>query len=327
MHKRSTDEDGSSTPVSIFDESVQAPPAVLCRNVVRIYAAEGIEVQALQGLNLRVEAGELVGLVGQSGSGKSTLLTILAGQDRPTAGTAIVHGHDLSALSRRERVHYRRHVIGFIWQQTERNLIGQLTATENILAVCATGTSAARRSRAHDLLQALGVESCAHQRPVQMSGGQQQRVAIAVALANQPAVLLADEPTGQLDEATSAEVLDALETVNRQFGVTTLIVTHDPTVADHVRRTIRIRDGRTSTETLRNLSEGAGVAQEFAIIDSAGRLQLPEEYVERFGLADKVRLSPTDDHIQVWPDAAPARRGRHASRDEGRSANPAEENQ
>ncbi|AYF97055.1 ABC transporter ATP-binding protein [Protaetiibacter intestinalis] len=284
-----------------------AEPDILCSELVRIFTAQGVEVQALQGLDLRVERGELVALVGASGSGKSTLLGILAGLDTPTAGVAQVAGHDLTTMGRRERIAYRRRSVGFIWQQTSRNLVGYLTAAENIaLAHLVAGVVPRREraSRAAGLLELLGIGELADRRPAELSGGQQQRVALAVALANGPRVLLADEPTGELDETSSAQVLEAMETVGREHGLTTLVVTHDGAVAEHVDRTIRIRDGRTSTEVLRSTrtdAEGARVrvAEEFAVLDRAGRLQLPAEFTGALGLRDRVRLSLEPDHIQV----------------------------
>jgi ABC-type lipoprotein export system ATPase subunit len=283
---------------------------ILCRDLVRIFATDGVEVQALQGLNLTVEAGELVAVVGASGSGKSTLLNILSGLDTPTGGSAVVAGTDLLTMGRRERVHYQRSTVGFVWQQTSRNLLPYLTAAENValpLELSGAGTRAERAARVGDLLELLDVGDVADRRPDRMSGGQQQRVAIAVAVANAPRVLLADEPTGELDEATSAEVLEALRWVNRATGVTTLIVTHDPAVSEHVARTVQIRDGRTSTEVLRRTEvdeHGAErhVAEEFAVLDRVGRLQLPPEFVEALDLRDRVRLALEPDHVQVRPD-------------------------
>jgi len=281
-------------------------PEILCTDLVRIYAAEGIEVQALQGLNLRVEAGEMAAIVGASGSGKSTLLGILSGLDRPSAGTAVVAGANLLALTRAQRVAYRRHTVGFVWQQTGRNLLPYLTAAENIAmarSVAKTPRSAADEDA---LLELLEIGHCRDRTPAQMSGGEQQRAAIAVALANSPRVLLADEPTGELDEATSAEVLEAMRGVNAELGVTTLIVTHDPTVSEHVRRTVQIRDGRTSTEVLRHTEQHSSgdervIAEEFAVIDRVGRLQLPQEYVTSLELRERVRLALEPDHLTVWP--------------------------
>jgi ABC-type lipoprotein export system ATPase subunit len=280
---------------------------IVCDRLVRIYIAEGIEVQALQGLDLVVEAGELTALVGASGSGKSTLMNILAGLDAPTAGGVRVAGNDLALMSARQRLGYRRKTVGFIWQQTARNLLPYLTGAQNVelpLRMAGAGRGA-RRNRAGDLLDLLSVAHCARRRPDQMSGGEQQRVAIAVALANSPAVLLADEPTGELDSATAASVFSALQTANSELGVTVLVVTHDPAVSVMVRRVIAIRDGRTSTETLRRGADGSGdgPAVEYAVLDRAGRLQLPREMTEALGMRDRVRLEPEPDHIGVWPDA------------------------
>ncbi|HMO11596.1 MAG TPA: ABC transporter ATP-binding protein [Actinotalea sp.] len=272
-------------------------------------------MQALQGLNLFVEAGDLVALVGASGSGKSTLLTILSGLDRPTAGSARVAGHDLVAMSARERQQYRRDTVGFVWQQTARNLLPYLTAAENVglpMVLHRAGRGSARRARVDELLEVLGVAHLADRLPTELSGGEQQRVAIATALANSPRVLLADEPTGELDEATSADVLDAIRQGTTELSMTTLIVTHDPTVSAHVRRTVRIRDGRTATETLRRVAmdlDGSEhhLHEEFAVIDRLGRLQLPREFVEALSLRDRVRLALEPDHVRVAPhDARPA---------------------
>ncbi|MGX5696928.1 ABC transporter ATP-binding protein [Agromyces soli] len=292
-------------------------PHILCVDLVRIFSADGVEVQALQGLNLRIDPGEMVAVVGASGSGKSTLLTILSGLDTATAGVARVAGHDLLTMGGRERVAYQRHTVGFVWQQTSRNLLPYLTAAENLaLAMNVAGTfrGASRAARIGELLGLLEVEGFADRRPAELSGGQQQRVAIAVALANEPRVLLADEPTGELDEATSASVLEAMRRVNDELGVTTLIVTHDPTVSEHVRRTVQIRDGRTSTEVLRSTrldEHGAehAVAEEFAVLDRVGRLQLPHDFVASLELRDRVRLALEPDHVGVWPghEGAPQR--------------------
>jgi ABC-type lipoprotein export system ATPase subunit len=272
----------------------------------------------------------MVALVGASGSGKSTLLTILAGLDTPTAGSAVVAGHDLVAMGPAERLEYQRRSVGFVWQQSARNLLPYLSAAENIAmahAVAGVIPRARRRQAADELLELLTVGEVADRRPDQLSGGQKQRVAIAVSLANEPRVLLADEPTGELDEATSADVLAAMETVNRERGVTTLIVTHDPAVSEHVGRTVRIRDGRTSTETLRSThidAEGrqVRVAEEYAVLDKAGRMQLPAEFTAALALRDRVRLSLEPDRVEVRPGDRPVPRpepghGRHRAGVEG----------
>jgi ABC-type lipoprotein export system ATPase subunit len=282
---------------------------VMCDRLVRIYATDGIEVQALQGLDLLIDEGELTAIVGASGSGKSTLMNILAGLDTPTAGRARVAGHDLAAMSPRDRLGYRRSTVGFLWQQTSRNLLPYLTALQNVIMPMrfdGLGRKV-RTRRAAGLLEMLGVAHCAGRRPAEMSGGEQQRTSIATALANQPRVVLADEPTGELDSATAREVFAALQTANSELGVTVLVVTHDPAVSAEVQRTIAIRDGRTSSETLRHdVADEHGNATrhavEYAVLDRAGRVQLPRAMTEELGLRDRVRLRQEPDHIGVWPD-------------------------
>lgn len=289
--------------------TVAATPQIECIDLVRIFRGAGVEVQALQGLNLTVDRGELTAIVGASGSGKSTLLAILSALDVATAGQARVGGHDLLSLSPAERATYRREVAGFVWQQTSRNFLPELTITDNIaltLSLRGRGERKRRAGRVDELLDLLGVAHVRGRLPGAMTGGERQRAAIAVALANDPEVVFADEPTGELDDANSALVLDAMRVANEQLGVTVLIVTHDPGVSAHVRRTVQIRDGRTSTEVLRSTSVDASgvsshVAEEFAVLDRVGRLQLPKDQLDRIGLRDRVRLDFAERHIEVHP--------------------------
>jgi ABC-type lipoprotein export system ATPase subunit len=285
-------------------------PLIECDGLVKIFKVADLEVVALQGLDLIVDRGEFVAIVGASGSGKSTLLSILAGLEIPSAGRVVVDGHLVAEMDAGERTAYRRSVLGFIWQQTARNLLPYLTARENIeLPMLLEGVyRKQRRERSTELLQLVGLADRADHRPGMLSGGEQQRVAIGVALANAPALILVDEPTGELDTATAHEVFDLLRDVNRRLGVTILVVTHDPLVSDQVSRTIAIRDGRTSTETLRRRAlTDAGdhhvIAEEYAVLDRVGRLQLPRGHVEALGLRRRVRLVLEEDHIEIWPDA------------------------
>ncbi|MBX9244977.1 ABC transporter ATP-binding protein [Actinotalea ferrariae] len=286
---------------------------VVCDNLVRIYQTGtgpgAVEVQALQGLDLLVDTGEMVAVVGASGSGKSTLLAVLSGMDAPTAGRVRVGRWDLGAMSRAERVEYRRSTVGFVWQQTSRNLVPYLTAAHNVaLPLNLAGhPRRRRRARAAELLELVGVAHCAARRPREMSGGEQQRAAIAVALANAPRLLLADEPTGELDTATSQDVFDALRTVNRSLGTTVVVVTHDQAVSGQVERTVAIRDGRTSSEVLRRTEhDGEGgsavVAEEYAVMDRAGRVQVPREYREALELTRRVRLALEDEQVTIRRD-------------------------
>jgi len=277
---------------------------IVCDNLVRIYQTGSVEVQALQGLDLLVADGEMVAVVGASGSGKSTLLSILAGADPPTAGRARVAGWDLLSMSRSERVRYRRHVVGLVRQQAARNLVPYLTAAQVVdlpLTIAGTGRRE-RRARVAELLEALGVAGCADRRPAQLSGGEQQRVAICVALANRPQVLLTDEPTGELDSESAQEVFAALRTANTELGTTIVIVTHDAGVSGQVARTVAIRDGRTSSEVLRRDTGGDVTHEEYAVMDRAGRVQVPREYREALALTRRVRLALETDHLGVWRD-------------------------
>jgi ABC-type lipoprotein export system ATPase subunit len=282
---------------------------IVCDNLVKIYKVANLEVVALQGLDLLVEPGEFIALVGASGSGKSTLMNILGGLDVPSAGRAVVADHVLGEMDGRERTQYRRRVIGFVWQQTGRNLLPYLTARQNVeLPMVLNGVARdEREERAAGLLARVGLAERGDHRPERLSGGEQQRVAIAVALANQPAVLFADEPTGELDSVTAGEVFDLLRTVNRDLGVTIVVVTHDPLVSEQVTRTVAIRDGRTSSETLRQraVTESGDhhiISEEYAVLDRVGRLQLPRGHVEALGMERRVRLVLETDHIGVWPD-------------------------
>ncbi|BCB80765.1 ABC transporter ATP-binding protein [Phytohabitans flavus] len=276
---------------------------IVCDGLVRIFKTDGVEVVALQGLDLVVDRGELLAIVGASGSGKSTLLNILSGLDVPTAGIARVAGVDLLTMSAKRRLRYRRHMVGFVWQQTARNLLPYLSAKENVelpmrLARRRAGT------RPLELLEMVGVAHCADRRPAQMSGGEQQRCAVAVAVANDPEVLFADEPTGELDEATAGEVFGALRTINAELGVTIVVVTHDAQVAAQVRRTVAIRDGRTASEVRRSArvaDDGSHelVTEEYALLDRAGRMQLPAAFVDALALRERVKLNLEPDHVEV----------------------------
>jgi ABC-type lipoprotein export system ATPase subunit len=295
-------------------------PMVTCENLVKIYKVADLEVVALQGLDLEVTSGEMLAVVGASGSGKSTLLNILGGLDTPSAGTCSVDGHNLTHLGEAERVRYRQFVVGHIWQQSGRNLLPELTAAANIeLPQVLVGASQSRRSqRAHELLELVGLGNMGKKRPEQLSGGEQQRVAIAVALANEPTLLLADEPTGELDSVTASEVMALLHKLNRELELTVIIVTHDVAIAAAADRTIAIRDGRTSTETVRreaplvgaNLQTATSSAiiglpsdthLESVLIDRVGRLQLPKDAIETIPFNGRALVRIEGDHVELWP--------------------------
>ncbi len=284
---------------------MEEQPFVLCENLVKIYKVAELEVVALQGLDLIVQAGEMMALVGPSGAGKSTLLNVIGGLDTPSAGEVEIGGWDLLKMKERDRMRYKREVVGFAWQQPARNLLPYLTVRENIeLPMLVAGMpTAKRRARVGELLEVIGLGEHARHRPDQLSGGQQQRVALAVALANNPPLFLGDELTGQIDSQSSQQVYDALRKINQVFGTTVILVTHDPLVARLVNRVVAIRDGRTSTEIRRrhDVESGTMHEEEWVVLDKAGRLQLPKPYVEKLNLRERVKLRLEETHVTVWP--------------------------
>lgn len=277
--------------------------------LVKIFQVADLEVQALQGLDLEVDQGEILALVGPSGSGKSTLLNALGGLDRPSAGKLLVDGRDLLKLSQNELTTYRREQVGFVWQQTARNLLPYLNARQNIelLMTLAGRGLRERRTWANELIEAVGMSEYAKQKPPMLSGGQQQRISIACALANRPKILLADEPTGEVDWPTAQMILKLLRELREQYGLTIVLVTHDPRVADWADRTVAIRDGRTSTETVRKRDQSSAdadaerLAQELVVLDRSGRLQIPSDQRLLAGIGRRAKIEIVDGGILIRP--------------------------
>lgn len=286
-------------------------PIITCENLVKIYKTKDIEVLALQGLELEIARGELMAIIGNSGSGKSTFLNMIGGLDRPSAGRLIVDGKDLFKLSERELVEYKRSTVGFVWQNNARNLLPWLSAWRNVQMPMLFNKGYAKRQRAIELLELVGMEQRRRSRLNQLSGGEQQRVAIAIALANNPKILLADEPTGSVDVKTSNYLLDVFRKLNSELGLTIVIVTHDRMLAHKVNRVVSIRDGKTSSERimhsyakemaeLHGFDEGNDTHEEFAVLDRAGRLQIPREMLNQLGVeGNKVKLELQDDRIVI----------------------------
>ena len=302
------------------DALVSETSFIRCESLVKIHKVDEIEVVALQGLDLVVEKGEMIAIIGPSGSGKSSLLNVLGGLDAPSAGRAAVAGVDLLRLSDAERIAYCRTTVGFVWQNVSRNLVPYLTALENVqLPMILNGRN--RRGRAKELLELVGLGERMSHAPASMSGGEQQRVAIAIALANEPAVLLADEPTGSLDLENARRVLHILDDVRRALGVTIVIVTHDHSMAMAVDRYVEIRDGKTSREAVRRSDElylagphafdtasrpetpeaEPASHEHYALLDSAGRLQIPQEMREAYGITRRVRLVDEGGRVVIYP--------------------------
>ncbi len=286
-------------------------PHIICTDIFKIFKVADLEVVALRGLDLTIDQGEVVAIVGASGSGKTTFLNILAGYDKPSAGTIEVTGRDLVHFSDKEAEYYRRSEIGFVWQQTSRNLFPYLTAFENVqlpMKLNNLGSGESIKNAALELLDLVGLKERAHQTPENLSGGEQQRTAIAVGLANQPSILLADEPTGELDDQTASDILDLFGKINSELGTTIIIVTHDPQIAYKVRRVVLIQDGKTSKEIIRNdeyrrisgeASENRQL-DEFTLIDTNGRLQIPVSMLEDLDITGKAKLELFDNYLKIY---------------------------
>ncbi len=289
-------------------------PIIICDGLVKIFKTDEIEVMALQGLDLEIKRGEMLSVIGKSGSGKSTLMNIIGGLEKPSAGKIIVDGKNLSDLSEKEMVHYRKKKIGFVWQKSERNLFPYLTSVENIEAAMSFTKMQKQEKRtwAMELLDMVGMSHKANSYPKEMSGGEQQRIAIGVSLANKPQILLADEPTGAVDSKTSNMIQDLFRKLNREMGITIIIVTHDMKLANKVDRVVMISDGKISTEkimraqyrekidTIESDALGEDSHEEFAVMDKAHRIQLNEEMLKEAGIdTNKVKLKLENGRVII----------------------------
>lgn len=288
---------------------------VVCTDVFKIFKVADLEVVALRGLDLTVYESEVVALVGASGSGKSTLLNILAGYDSPSAGQVTIAGKDLLNMKSSEIEEFHREEVGFVWQQVSRNLFPYLTSLENVALpmLLSTTSDSERKNKSEHLLNMVGMGHRSDHIPDQLSGGEQQRVSIAVGMANDPSLILADEPTGELDDRTASEILDLFGKVNQESKTTIIIVTHDPDIAYKVGRVIVIKDGKTSSEILRRDLDSkisgemdkTKPLEESLLIDSNGRVQLPRELLQTTGITDKVKAIAENASIRIQPSEEP----------------------
>lgn len=283
--------------------------------LVKIYKTDEVEVMALQGLELEIKQGELMAVIGKSGSGKSTLLNMIGGLERPTAGKLYVDGQDLFAMSDKELVEYRKHTVGFVWQKSSRNLLPYMTALENVQVPMFfdSENKEDKEKKAYDLLCKVGLENKINSYPGELSGGEQQRVAIAIALANDPKILLADEPTGAVDSKTSNMIQDLFRKLNEEMGLTIIIVTHDISLANKVGRVVMISDGKISTEKImkeayrkqiNNMESesfnGYDSHEEFSVLDKAHRVQISDDILDAAGIdTNKVRIQVEDGKVVI----------------------------
>lgn len=288
------------------------PDAMIrAEGLVKIYKTKQTEVLALQGLDLQVDTGELTAIIGNSGSGKSTFLNMIGGLDRPSAGSLFVAGSNLFTMTEKELVRYKRETVGFVWQNNGRNLVPYLSVLENVMLPMNLSGTRKKKEKALQLLEMVGMSAKKHSRMNMLSGGEQQRIAIAIALANSPKLLLADEPTGSVDMKTANYIFDVFTELNRN-GQTILIVTHDVALSKKVKRVVAIRDGKISSERVLKeayadrLQESSidwraeDTQEEYAIVDKVGRVQIPAELLSGLELDDnKVSISIQDGKVVI----------------------------
>ena len=335
MDVNSSDSNENESVKLAEDKEVEKEPYIKCDSLVRIYKSEGIEVMALQGLDLEIQKGELMAIIGKSGSGKSTLLNLLGCLDRPSAGYVAYDGVNLNELNDKELAKYRNEHIGFVWQKTTDNILNYLTAVQNVEMplLFAKMSKKEKRERALKLLDAVGLADKANRFPSMLSGGEQQRVAIATALVNEPELLLMDEPTGAVDKKTSVMLQDLFREINRKLGITIIIVTHDISLADRVDRVVMISDGKISSERVLKeeyrkkieagesllsavtsgesadftMTAGEGLTsseadshEEYSILDKAGRVRLSAELREAVGIdSNRVKVEVVDGKVVI----------------------------
>jgi ABC-type lipoprotein export system ATPase subunit len=291
-------------------------PMVECDNLVKIHKTKDIEVVALQGMDLTINRGELTAIIGKSGSGKSTLLNIIAGLDRPSAGSVFVDGQNLLKFKDKQLTEYKKNVIGFVWQNNARNLIPYLTACANVEVPMLIAGGVKRRNRAKELLNMVGLKDRYNSKLKELSGGEQQRVAIAIALANEPKLLLADEPTGSVDSKATYKIMELFNELNRELKVTIIIVTHDNKISKMVNRVVAISDGMIGSEMIKkqdyanrlsklnNVDENEESHDEFAVVDNKGRIKIPETYLSSVQIkgGDRVKVRKSDRGFEIYKE-------------------------
>ena len=273
-------------------------PYVICERIVKVYRVGEHELVALRGIDFQMERGEMVAIIGPSGAGKSSLLNLLGGLDVPTAGQLTVGGLNLLDLQGRALSDYRLRRVGFLWQQVDRNLIGHRSALRNAtLPMMLAGVPPwTRNARARELLNAVGISEHIHKRPTALSGGQQQRVAMAVALANQPPLLLADEPTGALDRHSAGQMMGLLNDLRNKLDLTVLMVTHDLTIAAHADRVLTLRDGALGQDVSAHGEEAPQLAADGSIV-------LPTVARGQLASADRIAVEIRPEGILLRPES------------------------
>ncbi len=300
--------------IEMVAEIPDKEPLIVGDGLVKIFKTEDSEVMALQGLDLTIYRGEIIAIVGKSGSGKSTLMNMIGGLETPTLGKLFVGNRNLADFKEKDMMEYRKSKVGFVWQKSSRNLFPYLTSLENVIMAMSFSKISARekKERALRLLETAGIIQKKDSYPKQMSGGEQQRVAIAVALANYPDILLADEPTGAVDTKTADMILQLFRRINQEMNITIIIVTHDHNLASKADRVLMISDGKISTEKIMKEQYKEELAKvqkdvqlenshdEFHVLDKAHRVQLTAEMMAAAGIdSNKVRIHVEDGKVII----------------------------
>ncbi|MFW9779422.1 MAG: ABC transporter ATP-binding protein [Candidatus Heimdallarchaeota archaeon] len=278
-----------------------------CKDLIKLYSDETnkIQVPALRGVELSVNEGDLVSIIGPSGSGKSTLLNLIGGVDKPSSGEVILNGRAINKMKKKELTLYRRQEVGFLYQLPERNLVWNLTALRNVMLPMKIGGKYAHQDqlkRAKKLLEAVGLEKRMDNRPSQLSGGEAQRAGVAVALANDPSILLADEPTGELDSVTTFKIIDYFKKLNLELDKTILVVTHDNRFANMTSKAMRILDGRiVGLHRAIDPSSSFNQREEVIYVDNHGNLRLPFPILQKTGIKNHVKVEIKDGFATIIP--------------------------
>lgn len=278
-----------------------------CQDVFKLYSDPVTKIQtpALRGVELLVDKGELSAIIGPSGAGKSTLINLIGGIDKPSSGNIVVDGQIINKMKYKDLIQYRRHNIGFLYQSPRRNLIWNITAFQNIIFPMKLSSQwglQKQKQRAHELLKRVGLEKRADHKPHELSGGEAQRVGIAVALANDPIIILADEPTGELDSVTTFKIIDFFQEINKELGTTFIVVTHDTRFANMTKKAVNILDGQIiglhrAVDPEKSISK----REEIFYVDDHGNIRIPEDLRRTAGVEKHVKLELVDGRITIIP--------------------------
>lgn len=278
-----------------------------CRDLIKLYVEEQskIQVPALRGIELAVNEGDLIAIIGPSGSGKSTLINLIGGVDRPSSGEIILGENIVTKMNTKQLTHYRRSRVGFLYQLPERNLIWNLTALKNVMLpmkLSGSWTNSEQKQRARQLLEDVGLERRSSHKPHQLSGGEAQRAGIAVALANDPDVVLADEPTGELDSVTTLKIIDYFKLLNKNLRKTFIVVTHDHRFANMTKKAMRILDGRiVGLHRAIDPTTSLATREEVIYVDDHGNLRLPDEIRQQAGIKNHIQIEMRDGFATLIP--------------------------